>query len=86
VVNISSNLQLVPYHHRPSQDAFDVPKPARPNQADGNPAAKQYVPMLSPPISRHANLPDGYESILHHNRCSRTQKINQVGLLIDIYA
>ena len=85
-MNVSSNLQLVPYNHGPIQATPYRPISARVVPADVNPAAKRYAQMLPPRIYKNPTQTDRHESVYYPDRRPRFQKINKVGLLIDIYA
>ena len=84
-MDISSNSQLVPYHQGPIQVTPHKKVSPRIVAADVNPAVKRYAQMIPPRISRNPTRPDVHDSVYHPNRLLETQKMNKVGLLVDIY-
>ena len=85
-MDISSYYQIVPYYQGPRHVTAYGPGVSGDSPTDRHSTAKRYA-MLPPPH------PTGYkiqsrnqESIYISSRLIKAHKINQVGLLIDIYA
>ncbi len=85
-MDISSNYQLVPYNQGPRQVTAFGHRATGDSPADRYSEAKRYV-RLPPPHSPGYKIESrNQESIYISSRQIKAHKINQVGLLIDIYA
>ena len=78
--------QLVPWY--PAQNPIRpyAPKPSRILSLSNEPGTKRYALCFSPFYSQNEIQPDLPESAYNSSRRLETPKMNQVGLLIDIYA
>ena len=85
-MEISTERQLVPYYQAPKQLSAHSSQARHTVMADSKPAATPYSLILPPPLSKHSILPDGQGSVYNSSRRLKDPEINQVGLLIDIYA
>lgn len=84
--DIPAGNQLVPYY--PGQNQV-IPYPAESSRMltlSKEPGSKRYSQWPPPFHSEKKNQPDPFESAYNSRRLLVTSKINQVGLLIDIYA
>ena len=84
-MDISSNRQLVPYAQKTSQVTRHSTASTGAVPVDSNPAAKRYAQMIPPRSSGHSTQSDVGESVYGSSRRLETQKMNKVGILIDIY-
>ena len=85
-MDISSNNQLVPYNQGPRHVTPYSPGETDSVKTSRFSAAERYV-LMPPPHSPGYKIQAGNpESIYTSNRQFKAQEINQVGLLIDIYA
>ena len=85
-MNISSNNQLVPYHHGLRQLAPYWSRGPGSAPSDSYPATRQAVlmpPSHSPGTNGHITIQN---LIYTSDRRFKAQEINHVGSLIDIYA
>jgi hypothetical protein len=85
-MDIPANNQLVPYYPGQNQIIPYTPKSSRTLSLSGDPASRQYALLLPPLFTRNETQPDLPESAYNSSRRLVTPKLNQVGLLIDIYA
>ena len=85
-MDIPPNKQLVPYYpeHRQVMPGASKTLAAAPASADRS--SKRYRLLLLPTFSGDKTRPDHREPAYNSNHRLITPKINQVGLLIDIYA
>jgi len=85
-MDISFNNQLVPYNQGPRHVTPYSPRETGSVSAARYSGAKRYA-LMPPPHSPGFKIEAGdQESIYTSNRQVKAQEINQVGLLIDIYA
>jgi len=78
--------QLVPWSPVQNQVRPYTPKPSRTLSLLNDPGTKRYA-LFSPPFySKNEIMPELPESAYNSRRGLETPKMNQVGLLIDIYA
>jgi len=78
--------QLVPWYPGQNQVMPYMPKPSRIISLSREPGTKRYAP-LSPPFYSHNEIQPELPKSAYNSRSRLvTQKMNQVGLLIDIYA
>jgi hypothetical protein len=85
-MDIPSNKQLVPFYPRQHQLAPYTPKSSRAVKVSGYSVLKEYDRLPPPIFSGYDPQPDPHESAYNSSRQRTTPKINQIGLLIDIYA
>ena len=100
-MSLESNNDLVPlsaYRDMPADNQpvawYPVQKRARrytPSTSHtlslfNEPGTKRYIPFSPPIYSNREFQPELPESAYNSGRCFETPKMNQVGLLIDIYA
>jgi hypothetical protein len=85
-MDITANNQLVPYSPGPIQVIPYTLKSSRTIASSGEPASRRYALLLPPFYPKTENQPDHSESAYNSSRRLVTPKINQTGLLIDIYA
>ena len=78
--------QLVPCNPGQNQVIPYTPKPSRTVSLAGESGTKRYALFLPPSFSSTQNQPEATESTYNFNRDMVTLKMDQVGLLIDIYA
>jgi hypothetical protein len=78
--------QLVPYHAGQNQVIPYRPPSAPQLSLSGESAARRYALLRPPLFSGPENQPDLAESAYNSDRLLVIPKLNQVGLLIDIYA
>jgi hypothetical protein len=85
-MDIPSNNQLIPYYPDQRQVALHTAKSsyAVPSFADRR--LMRYNLLRPTDFSASATLPDLHEPEYNSSRRLKTPKINQLGLLIDIYA
>jgi hypothetical protein len=84
-MKIYSDSQLVPYHQGPVQIRPFRKVSPRVVPADVNPAVKRYAQMSPPRISRNPTQADVHDSVYQPDRRLEIQKMNKVGLIVDIY-
>ena len=85
-MDISTNNQLVPYNQGPRQVSPFPPREPRSGPPEGPSAAKRYVLMPPPHSPKFTTQSGGQKPIYTPSRRIKSSEINQVGLLIDIYA
>jgi hypothetical protein len=85
-MEISSDNQLVPYNQGPRQVSPFPSREPRSVPPEGSSAAQRYVLMPPPHSPKFAPQSGGQEPIYTSSRRIKSSEINQVGLLIDIYA
>lgn len=85
-MDIPANHQLVPYYPRQNQVIPYTPKPSRLLSHSSEPGTKRYALLLPPFYPDNEIQPELPESAYDSSRRLVTPKMNQVGLLIDIYA
>jgi len=86
-MDISSYYQLVPYHQGPRHvSAYGRPRLTGDSLTDRHFTAKRYAMLPPPHPAGHKIQSRNQESIYISSRLIKAHKINQVGLLIDIYA
>ena len=78
--------QLVPYHTGQNQVIPYRPPSAPKLSLSGEPASRRYALLRPPLFSGPGNQPDLADSAYNSDRRLVIPKLNQVGLLIDIYA
>ena len=76
LVRYPEQSQLIPY----------TPKPSRMGSLSGEPGTKRYAPFMPSSYSNPQAQPKTPESAYNSSLGLVTPKMNQVGLLIDIYA
>jgi len=82
----SAAKQLVLYNPGQNQVIPYTPKPSRTVSLAGESGTKRYALFLPPSFSTTQIQPATTESTYNSNRCMVALKMDQVGLLIDIYA
>ena len=85
-MDISTNNQLVPYNQGPRQVSPFPPREPRSDPPEGPSADKRYALMPPPHSPKFTAHSGGQEPIYTSSRRIKSPEINQVGLLIDIYA
>jgi hypothetical protein len=78
--------QLVPWYPLQNQVRPYTPKPSRTLSLLNEPGTKRYALFFPPFYSNNQIQPELPESAYNSSRRLETPKMNQVGLLIDIYA
>jgi hypothetical protein len=78
--------QLIPWYPGQNQVMPYMPKPSRIISLSREPGTKLYTPFSPPFYSNKEIQPEPPKSAYNSSRRLVTQKMNQVGLLIDIYA
>ena len=84
-MKIPSDSQLVPYHQGPFQIGPYTKVSPRVVPADTNPAVKRYAQMSPPRFSRNPTKAEVHDSVYRPDRRLEIQKMNKVGLFVDIY-
>jgi len=85
-MDIPSNKQLVPFYPGQYQLAPYTRQSSRAVTVSGNSVLREYDRLPPPIFSGYGHQPDSHESAYNSSRQRVTPKINQIGLLIDIYA
>ncbi len=78
--------QLIPWYPGQNQVMPYMPKPSRIISLSREPGTKRYAPFSPPLYSNNEIQPKLPKSAYNSSRRLVTQKMNQVGLLINIYA
>lgn len=78
--------QLVPWHPLQNHVRPYTPNPSRSLSLLNEPETKPHARFLAPFYSKNQILSELPESAYNSSRRLETPKMNQVGLLIDIYA
>ena len=84
--DIPAGNQLVSYSPGQNQIIPYTSKSSRLLSLSGEPGTGRYALLLPPYYTEHKNQPELSESAYNSSRCLVTPKLNQIGLLIDIYA
>ena len=83
---IPAGSQMVPYHPHPGHIIAYTPNSARIRPSSADPALKHGALFPQPYYTKTENLPENAEAAYNSNRHLVMPKMNQIGLLIDIYA
>jgi len=84
--DVPAGNHLVPYYPGQNQVIPYTPKSSRMLSLSGEPGTRRYAVLLPPLYPDHEIQPDSAESAYNSSRRLVTPKMDQVGLLINIYA